>query len=125
MSVLDGIATVAEQVVDSAGYAGLAAVMASESVLPIPSEVVLPVVGMQVSAGQLLFWGAALAATAGSVLGAWLLYGLGRWGGRPLVLHWSRRLGLTEARLARIESWSGRRGDALVLLGRLVPGFRS
>jgi membrane protein DedA with SNARE-associated domain len=125
MSVLDGIATVAEQVVDSAGYAGLAAVMASESVLPIPTEVVLPVVGLQVSAGQLVFWGATLAATAGSVLGAWALYALGRWGGRPLVLRASRRLGLTEARLARVESWSTRRGDWIVLLGRLVPGIRS
>src|SRR4051812_47933021 len=125
MSVLDGIATVAEQVVDSAGYAGLAAVMASESVLPIPTEVVLPVVGLQVSAGQLVFWGATLAATAGSVLGAWALYALGRWGGRPLVLRASRRLGLTEVRLARVESWSTRRGDWIVLLGRFVPGIRS
>jgi membrane protein DedA with SNARE-associated domain len=125
MSALDGIATVAEQVVDGAGYAGLAAVMAAESVLPIPTEVVLPVVGLQVSAGQLLFLSATLAATAGSVMGAWALYALGRWGGRPLVLRVSRRLGMTEARLARIESWSARRGDWIVLLGRLLPGIRS
>jgi membrane protein DedA with SNARE-associated domain len=125
MSALDGIATVAEQVVDSAGYAGLAAVMAAESVLPIPTEIVLPVVGLQVSAGQLLFWSATLAATAGSVMGAGVLYALGRWGGRPLVLRASRRLGLTEARLARIESWSIRRGDWIVLLARLLPGIRS
>jgi membrane protein DedA with SNARE-associated domain len=125
MSVLDSITAGAEQVVHSAGYAGLALVMAAEAVLPIPSEVVLPLVGLQVSAGQLSFWGAALAATLGSVLGAWALYMLGRLGGRPIALRLPRFLGLTELRLARTETWFSSRGDAVVLLGRLVPGVRS
>jgi membrane protein DedA with SNARE-associated domain len=125
VSALAGIASSAEQVVHSAGYAGLAAVMAAESVLPIPSEVLLPVVGLEVSSGQLLFWGAALAATAGSVLGAWALYALGRLGGRPVALRLPRFLGVTEERLARTEAWFSSRGDAVVLLGRLVPGVRS
>jgi membrane protein DedA with SNARE-associated domain len=125
MSALDGIASTAEQVVQAAGYAGLAAVMAAESVLPVPSEVVLPVVGLQVSAGQLLFWAAVLAATAGSVLGASALYALGRWGGRPLALWAPRLLGGRQDRLARVESWFARRGSGIVLLGRLVPGVRS
>ena len=124
MSVLAGTASAAEQLVHDAGYAGLAAVMAAESVLPIPSEVVLPVVGLQVAAGQLLFWGAVLAATAGSVLGAWALYAFGRWGGRPLTLRLYRLLGVSGERLTRAESWFGRRGAGVVLLGRLVPGVR-
>jgi membrane protein DedA with SNARE-associated domain len=124
MSVLDGVATVAEQVVDGVGYAGLGLVMLAEAVLPIPSEVVLPLVGLQVSAGHLDFWGTVLASTVGSVLGAWLLYLLGRLGGRPLVLRLPPFLGLTEERLARTEAWFARRGDAIVLLARLVPGLR-
>jgi membrane protein DedA with SNARE-associated domain len=125
MSVLDSIAAAAEQVVHSAGYTGLAAVMAAESVLPIPSEVVLPVVGLEVSAGTLTFWGAALAATVGSVLGAWALYQLGRLGGRPVALRLPRFVGVTEERLARTEAWFSSHGAAIVLLGRLVPGVRS
>jgi membrane protein DedA with SNARE-associated domain len=125
MSVPDSIAAGAEQIVHGAGYAGLAVVMAAESLLPIPSEVVLPVVGLQVSAGQLTFWGAALAATFGSVLGAWALYALGRLGGRPVALRLPRFLGVTEERLARTEAWFSSRGDVIVLLGRLLPGVRS
>jgi membrane protein DedA with SNARE-associated domain len=126
MSVLQSLASVAQQVVDSVGYAGLAGVMLVENVLPpVPSEVVLPMVGLQVSAGQLLFWAAALASTAGSVLGAWLLYSVGRVGGRPLVRRLPRFLGLTEERVDRTERWFARRGDAIVLLARLVPGLRS
>jgi membrane protein DedA with SNARE-associated domain len=124
MSVLDSVATIAEQVVDSVGYAGLGLVMLAETVLPIPSEVVLPLVGLQVSAGHLDFWAAVLAATAGSVVGAWVLFLLGRLGGRPLVLRLPSFLGLTEERLARTETWFARRGNVLVLLGRLVPGIR-
>jgi membrane protein DedA with SNARE-associated domain len=125
MTVLDSITTAAVSVVDSVGYAGLGGVMLTENVLPIPSEVVLPVVGLQVSSGHLLFWAATLAATVGSVLGAWTLYGVGRFGGRPMALRLPRVLGITEVRLARMEAWFARRGDAIVLLGRLVPGVRS
>jgi membrane protein DedA with SNARE-associated domain len=126
MSVLQSLATMAQQVIDSIGYAGLALVMLVENVLPpIPSEVVLPMVGQQVSAGQLLFWAAVVASTIGSVLGAWVLYTVGRLGGRPLALRLPRFLGVTGERLDRTERWFARRGDAIVLLARLVPGLRS
>jgi membrane protein DedA with SNARE-associated domain len=126
MSVLAGLAATAGQVVDGLGYLGLGLVMLVENVLPpVPSELVLPVVGLQVSSGQLLFWGAALAATVGSVLGALALYALGRFGGRAMVLRLPRFLGVTEQSLARAESRFARRGNAIVLLARLVPGLRS
>ncbi|WP_138759819.1 DedA family protein [Modestobacter altitudinis] len=124
MSAFADIASIAEQVATSAGYAGPAVVMAAGEVLPIPSEVVLPLVGAQVSAGQLLFWAATLAATLGSVLGAWALYAVGRWGGRPAVLRLSRLLGVREERMSRAESWFTRHGTVVVLVSRVVPGLR-
>jgi membrane protein DedA with SNARE-associated domain len=124
MSALEGIASAAEQVVHSAGHAGLAVVMAAGEVLPIPSEVVLPLVGSQLPGGQLLFWSAALAATLGSVLGAWAVYAVGRWGGRPAARRLSRLLGVTGERMSRAESWFARHGTGVVLLSRLVPGLR-
>jgi membrane protein DedA with SNARE-associated domain len=126
VSILDGLATTAEQIVDGLGYLGLALVMLVENVLPpVPSELVLPVVGLQVSGGQLLFWGAVAAATVGSVLGALVLYALGRFGGRSLALRLPRVVGVTEEGLARAESRFARRGELIVLLARLVPGLRS
>jgi membrane protein DedA with SNARE-associated domain len=59
------------------------------------------------------------------VLGAGVLYAVGRIGGRPLALRLPRFLGVTEERLDRTERWFARRGDAIVLLARLVPGLRS
>lgn len=92
---------------------------------PIPSEVVLPLAGYQVSRGVLTFVVALLAATTGSLLGALLLYELGRSGGRPLVLRFGPLLRISPERLDRAERWFARRGDWVVLLGRLVPGARS
>lgn len=126
MSVVAGLVAGAGQVIDSVGYAGLALVMLVENVLPpVPSEVVLPLVGLQVSAGQFAYWAAVLASTVGSVLGAWALYGIGRSGGRALALRLPRAFGITPARLSRTERWFARRGDLIVVLARLVPGLRS
>src|SRR4051812_8931784 len=100
--------------------------MAIESVVPpIPSEVVLPLAGALVAGGQLSFRVALLAATVGWVIGAWALYTLGRFGGRPVLIRLGPLLHLDETRLARMEAWFVRRGDWLVLAGRLVPGLRA
>ena len=126
MSVVGSVLDVAEGVGNWAGGLGLAAVMAVESVVPpIPSEIVLPLAGSQLAGGHLAFLIAVLAATVGSVIGAWALYAVGRFGGRPLLLRLQPLLRIDEARLARAEAYVENRGDWLVLVGRLVPGVRA
>jgi membrane protein DedA with SNARE-associated domain len=125
VSVFAGVVGAAQSLVDAAGGLGLAGVMAVESVVPIPSEVVLPLAGSLVAGGQLSFLVALLAATAGSVLGAWALYAVGRFGGRPALLRLGPLLRMDERRVVRAEAWFARRGDWLVLVGRLVPGLRA
>jgi membrane protein DedA with SNARE-associated domain len=126
MSFVGNVLDLAQLVGSWAGGLGLAAVMAVESVLPpIPSEIVLPLAGSQLAEGQLAFLIAVLAATVGSVVGAWALYAVGRFGGRPLLLRLHPLLRIDEARLTRAEAYFARRGDWLVLVGRLVPGVRA
>src|SRR4051794_29678986 len=125
MSVVGSVLDVAQVVGSWAGGLGLAAVMALETVFPIPSEIVLPLAGSQLAGGHLAFLIAILAATVGSVIGAWALYGLGRFGGRPMLLRLHPLLRIDEVRLARAEAYVARRGDWLVLVGRLVPGVRA
>jgi membrane protein DedA with SNARE-associated domain len=124
MSLVDGLLTWTEQLLQSAGPLGLAAVMAAEAVLPIPSEVVLPVVGARVSSGGVAMVTAVAATTAGSVLGAAVVYALARWGGKRWVTRLTRLLGVSSRRWTRTETWFARRGALVVLLGRLVPGVR-
>jgi len=115
-----------EDAVVEAGYAGIAVVMAIETVFPpIPSELVLPLAGFQVAKGTLAFGPALAASTLGAVLGALLLYAIARVGGRRAVLRLHPLLRITERDLDRADRWFDRRAVAIVLLGRLVPGIRS
>src|SRR4051812_49911890 len=126
MSVVGSVLDLAQVVGSWAGGLGLAAVMAVESVVPpIPSEIVLPLAGSQLAGGHLAFLLAVLAATVGSVVGAWALYAVGRFGGRPMLLRLHPLLRIDEARLARTEAYFARRGDWLGLGGGLVPGVRA
>ena len=45
---------------------------------PIPSEVVLPLAGVTAAGEDHSYWMMLLASIAGSVVGAWVLYGIGR-----------------------------------------------
>ncbi len=115
-----------EEVIADGGYVILAAIVFLENLFPpIPSELVLPLAGSRVASGDMGYLEAVLAATVGSVLGALVLYALGRFGGRPLLLRYGRLLRLDERRLDRAEAWFDQRGDWLVLLGRVIPGVRS
>jgi membrane protein DedA with SNARE-associated domain len=115
-----------EDLVRGYGYPALAGVVLVENLFPpIPSEVVLPLAGYQVSRGVLGFGWSVVAATIGSVIGALLLYWLGRRGGRPAVLRYGRVLRVTDEDLDRADAWMQRRGAWAVLLGRMVPGLRS
>ena len=113
-------------VIGALGYIGLALLLVAENLFPpIPSEVVLPLAGFLVGRGDLSLWGAIFAATFGSVAGALVLYGLGRWGGRRLVLRYGQWLRVDERGLKDAEGWFRRYGDWVVLFARVVPVARS
>lgn len=112
--------------IEVGGYPALALLIFAENIFPpIPSELVLPLAGFYVSQGVLAFLPAVIVATIGSLTGAFVLYALGRHGGRPLVLRYGRVLHVSEERLDRADGWVTRHGDAAVLFGRMVPGVRS
>lgn len=117
-------------VIEAIGYLGVALLVALESVFPpIPSEVVLPFAGFHAGKGEASVAGMVLAATVGSVAGAWVLYGIAAWIGpvrlRAFVVRYGRWFGVREHDLDRAEAWFDRRANAAVLLGRCVPLVRS
>lgn len=124
--MLDKITEVARDAVTTAGYPGIFAAMVAENLFPpIPSEVVLPLAGFEVDAGELNFILVVLAATLGSLAGALILYAIGLYGGRPLTLRWGKLLRVTERDLDRAEVWFDRWGDWVVLFARVIPIARS
>jgi membrane protein DedA with SNARE-associated domain len=116
----------AEDLLLGGGYVLLAALILLENLFPpIPSELLLPLAGSRVASGDFDYFLAVIAATMGSVAGALILYGIGRVGGRPLLLRYGRILRLDARRLDRADEWFDAHGPKVVLLGRLVPGVRS
>jgi len=114
------------QVMRDLGYAGIALLMLAETVFPpIPSEAVLPLAGYLVERGDFNYVLVLLTSTAGSVLGAMVLYEAARRGGRPFAERFLRFAHLQPEKLDDAERWFARRGALIVLLGRCVPGMRS
>src|SRR5690606_27878216 len=69
--------------VESLGYWGIIVGLAVEV---IPSEIVLSFGGYLVSQGRITFAGAVVCGTIGAMLQQWILYAIGRYGGRPFLL---------------------------------------
>src|SRR5512135_133627 len=88
------------------GYPGIFILMAMESsVIPIPSELVMPPAGYLAQQGQMNTVVAILCGTAGSLLGAYINYFAARHLGRPLVLKYGRYVWITEHKFAKVESF--------------------
>jgi membrane protein DedA with SNARE-associated domain len=66
-----------------------------------------------------------LAALGGELVGSFLGYSIGYFGGRPLVNRLGKYVLLTHKDLDRAEAWLDRRGEAFVFFGRLIPLVRS
>ncbi|SDD83865.1 DedA family protein [Nocardioides lianchengensis] len=124
---LTGVAGWAVDVMEGLGGPGAGLLIALENLFPpLPSEIILPLAGFAASRGGFSLTGAILWTTAGSVVGALVLYLLGRSLGRDRVLAMWLRLPLVEQHdFERTEAWFGRHGRKAVFFGRMLPLFRS
>ncbi len=117
-------------VVEALGYVGVALLVTIENVFPpIPSELVLALAGFVASRGEASLLGMIVAATVGSLIGAWILYGVAYVFGpepvRALVRRFGRWVRITERDLDTAERWFARWSTLAVLLCRCVPLVRS
>ena len=95
---------------DAGGYPLIAALMAIEStVMPIPSELVIPFAAQRAHATHsLALPGIVLAGTLGSWVGATIMYWASRWAGRPLVLRYGPYFLVPQAKVHAAERWAAR-----------------
>lgn len=113
-------------VISSWQYIGIALLMGVESAcIPLPSEIIMPFSGYLVSTGVLVLWGVAVAGAVGCVVGSWLAYALGAWGGRPLVERYGRYVLISHHDLDLADRWFQRHGDITIFVGRLLPVVRT
>lgn len=119
-----------EQIIGAMGYPGIFLVMLIENLFPpIPSEFVMPFAGFLAGRGGMNFWAAVAAGTAGSVVGAIVLYYVGVLVGEPALRTFIRRWGrwwmISEADLDRSLTFFQKRGYLVVFIARVIPLLRS
>ncbi len=106
-------------------YLGVFLLMAMESsILPVPSELVIPPAAYWASRGQMSLAGVVLAGTAGSFVGAMVMYGVSRAVGRPLVLRFGKYFFVPPDKLERAERFLERFEKGGVFFARLLPVVR-
>jgi membrane protein DedA with SNARE-associated domain len=106
-------------------YLGVFLLMAMESsVLPVPSELVIPPAAYWASQGEMSLVGVVLAGTAGSYFGAMVMYVASRMLGRPLVLRYGKFIMISPAKLEQAERYLARYETGGVFFARLLPVIR-
>jgi membrane protein DedA with SNARE-associated domain len=119
-----------EHLLSTFGYLAVFLLMTAESAcLPVPSEVVM-VFGGALASGAIPGSDANLiliivAGTAGNLVGSYLAWLVGRYGGRASVRRWGRYVLLREHDLDRAENWFQRYGPPTVFVSRMLPVVRT
>ena len=107
------------------GYPGIFLLMAMESsVIPVPSELVMPPAGYLAAQGRMNIWVAIFMGTAGSLVGAYANYYAAHYLGRPLLLKYGKYVWITEEKFAKVEQYFKDHGEISTFIGRLLPVIR-
>lgn len=112
------------------GYLGILLMIALENLFPpIPSEVILTFGGFMTTYTNLTPVGVIVTATLGSLIGAVILYFIGRFLGverlERIIDRWGRVLRVKKADVRKADAWFDKYGYWAVLLCRMIPLIRS
>jgi membrane protein DedA with SNARE-associated domain len=112
------------------GYFGILLMIALENLFPpIPSEVILTFGGFMTTYTNLTPVGVIIVATLGSLIGAIILYVIGRLLGverlERIIDRWGKVLRVKKEDVRKADAWFDKYGYWAVLLCRMVPLIRS
>jgi membrane protein DedA with SNARE-associated domain len=104
--------------------------MAIESAcIPLPSEIIMPLAGWFLvddrGLGEQWLLLAAFCGALGNLLGSWVAYAVGAWGGRPFLLRYGRYVLISRHEVEQAERWFARYGDRAVFISRVLPVVRT
>jgi membrane protein DedA with SNARE-associated domain len=124
--VLNSLIDWITRVIGDHGFPAVLGLMTLESAcIPVPSEVIQLFAGYLVSLHRMSLFAAVSAGVLGNVLGSWIAWSVGYYGGRPFIERYGRYVHVTPERMALAERWFERHGEITVLVGRCVPLLRT
>ena len=113
------------KIISSLGYGGILLLMTAEStVLPVPSEAVLPFAGYLVAQGQFNFWITLIIATIGTVIGSLISYYIGKILGSKFVERYGKYVFLKKHDIDWAHKWFEKHGEKMIFVCRFIPAIR-
>lgn len=118
------------EIMEKFGYFGILLLIAVENIFPpIPSEVILTFGGFMTTKTELTPIGVIVVATVGSLIGAIVLYYIGRLLDverlEKIIDRYGKLLRVKKEDIRRADAWFDKHGNLAVFLCRMVPLIRS
>ena len=111
--------------VSTVGYPGLFALIMLESTLiPIPSELVMPFAGYLASTGEFSLPVILVINSVAALVGSGICYWIGKAGGKPLLVKYGKFIGVRKKDIEKTEAYFARHGKATILVSRFLPVIR-
>lgn len=111
--------------IGSMGYPGILILMAMESsIIPVPSEFVMPPAGYLAFQGKMNMGLAILCGTVGSLVGAYANYFASHYLGRPLIIKYGKYVLIPPEKFEKVEHFFLKHGEISTFIGRLLPVVR-
>ena len=119
------------EIMNNYGYIGICLLILIENIFPpIPSELILTFGGFMTTNSNMTIWGVIIASTIGSVIGAIVLYYIGK------ILNKDRLIKIVTSKYGRLlrvkpediesaDKWFDEKGNKTVFFCRFIPVVRS
>jgi len=126
LDIINNLANFVIQVISNTGYLGIFFLMLAESsLIPIPSEIIMPFSGYLASTGKLNPILIILAGSIGNMVGSLVAYVIGIKLGREFIVKYGKYVLLKKSHLEWTESYFKKYGDRSTFVSRLLPAIRT
>jgi membrane protein DedA with SNARE-associated domain len=124
-TLIDHYLTVAQPFLNHYGYAAIFGLVLVESFgVPAPGEAIIIAGSLLASRGQMNIVVILTLAWVAAVVGDNIGFAIGHFGGRRLIAHRGRYIGIKEHHLAKVERFFERYGGGIVVFARFIQVLR-
>lgn len=114
-----------QNVIAAGGYPVVFVLITLEStLLPIPSELVMPFAGFMASQGKFSLPVILVINSAAALLGSGLCYWIGVAGGKPFLVRYGKYFLLRQHDIEKTEAFFAKHGKKTILIARFLPVIR-
>ena len=123
--MLESFALWVQGLVRAGGYPAVFVLIMLESTLvPIPSELVMPFAGFMAWKGEFSLPVILVINSVAALIGSSICYGIGVVGGKPFLVNYGKYFLVRRHDIDRTEAFFARHGKKTILIGRFLPVIR-